>query len=178
MAVKDVTRDAVESALAEFRRTNLQAMLERYGGGPSTKWYVQDGNLLYDQKLVVRAAHVLQGLGDLYPWGPGSFDAAQALSLLDRLDYRVVSKLSPTNANLEGPSATEPLARWLPPGRYHPPRSRMAKRRRGLRRSVGPHGSLELRGWEEPLPRSSTRFMRAIHPLLSSTSSSFDRTPG
>ena len=113
MAVKDVTRDAVESALAEFRRTNLQAMLERYGGGPSTKWYVQDGNLLYDQKLVVRAAHVLQGLGDLYPRGPGSFDAAQALSLLDRLDYRVVSKLSPTNANLEGPSATEPLARWL-----------------------------------------------------------------
>ena len=112
-SVKDVTRDAVESALAEFRRTNLQAMLERYGGGPSTKWYVQDGNLLYDQKLVVRAAHVLQGLGDLYPRGPGSFDAAQALSLLDRLDYRVVSKLSPTNANLEGPSATEPLARWL-----------------------------------------------------------------
>ena len=56
---------------------------------------------------------MLQGLGDLYPRGPGSFNADQARSLLRRLGYRVVSKLSPTNENLEGPSATEPLARWL-----------------------------------------------------------------
>ena len=55
MAVKDVTKDAVESALEEFRRTTLKAMLDKYGGGPATKWYVQVGGLLYDQKLVVRA---------------------------------------------------------------------------------------------------------------------------
>ena len=113
MAVKDVTQDAVESALEEFHRTNLRAMLEKYGGGPSTKWYVEVGNILYDQKLVVRAAHVIQGLGELYPRGPGSFDAGQARRLLERLDYRVVSKLSPTHANLEGLSAIKPLARWL-----------------------------------------------------------------
>ena len=113
MAVKDVTRNAVESALAEFRLTSREAMLDRYGGGRSTKWYLQAGNWRYDQKLVVRAAHVLQGLGDLPPRGSGSFDAGQARSLLERLDYRIVSKLSSTNANLEEPNATEPLARWL-----------------------------------------------------------------
>ena len=114
MAVKDVTKASVESALEEFRRTGLQAMLERYGGGPSTKWYVQVEDLLYDQKLVVRAAHVIQGLGDLYPRGPGSFDAGQARSLLERrLHYRVVPKLSQTNENLQGQSAVKPLARWL-----------------------------------------------------------------
>ena len=113
MAVKDVTKASVESALEEFRRTGLQAMLERYGGGPSTNWYVQVDHLLYDQKLVVRAAHVIQGLGDLYPRGPGSFDAGQARRLLKRLGYRVVRKLSPTIENLRGPSALKPLSRWL-----------------------------------------------------------------
>jgi len=113
MAVKDVTKNSVESALDEFRRTTLGTMLGRYGGGPSTKWYVQVGNRLYDQKLVVRAAHVLQGLGDLQPRGPVPLDAGQARGLLERLGYRVVSRLSPTDENLEGPSATEPLARWL-----------------------------------------------------------------
>ena len=87
MAVKDVTKPSVEAALEEFRHTGLQAMLETYGGRPSTKWYVQVDDLLYDQKLVVRAAHVIQGLGHLYPRGPGSFDAGQARSLLERLHY-------------------------------------------------------------------------------------------
>ncbi|MDE0460217.1 MAG: hypothetical protein OXI15_23255 [Chromatiales bacterium] len=113
MAVKDVTKNSVESALEEFRRTTLEAMLDEYGGGPATKWYVQVDSRLYDQKLVVRAAHRLQGLGDLYPRGPGSFNADQARNLLKRLGYRVVSRVSPTNENLGGPSATEPLARWL-----------------------------------------------------------------
>ena len=113
MAVKDVTKTSVESALEEFRHTCRQAMLERYGGGPSTRWYVQVDHLLYDQKLVVRAAHVIQGLGHLYPRGPGSFDAGQARRLLKRLGYRVVRKLSPTIENLRGPSALKPLARWL-----------------------------------------------------------------
>ena len=113
MAVNAVTKASVQSALEQFRRTGLQAMLERYGGGPSTRWYVRVDHLLYDQKLVVRAAHVIQGLGDLSPRGPGSFDAGQARSLLVRLGYRVVPKLSQTNENLRGPSAVKPLARWL-----------------------------------------------------------------
>ena len=113
MAVKDVTVDRVEAAIEEFHRTGLEAMLEKYGGGPSTKWYLDVGSSRYDQKLVVRAAHVLQGLGDLPPLIPGDFTAGQSRHRLERLGYRVVPKLSQTDANLEGPSAIEPLARWL-----------------------------------------------------------------
>ena len=113
MAVKAVTRDGVEAAIEEFRRTGLEAMLEKYGGGPSTKWYLEVGTSRYDQKLVVRAAHVLQGLGDLPPLVPGDFTAGQSRHRWERLGYRVVPKLSQTNENLEGPSATEPLSRWL-----------------------------------------------------------------
>ena len=113
MAVKDVTTDGVEAAIEEFRRTGLDAMLEKYGGGPSTKWYLEVGSARYDQKLVVRAAHVLQGLGNLPPLVPGDFTAGHSRHRLERLGYRVVPKLSQTDENLEGPSAIEPLARWL-----------------------------------------------------------------
>ena len=113
MAVKDVTRDGVEAALEEFHRTGLEAMLEEYGGGPSTKWYLEVGNSRYDQKLVVRAAHVLQGLGPLPPLVPGDFTAGHARHRLERLGYRVIPKLSQTDEHLEGTSATAPLSRWL-----------------------------------------------------------------
>ena len=44
MAVKDVTGAGVETALEEFRRIRLDAMLEKYGGRPSTRWYVEVGS--------------------------------------------------------------------------------------------------------------------------------------
>ena len=78
MAVKDVTMAGVETALEEFRRIGLDAMLENYGGRPSTRWYVEVGSRQYDQKVLVRAAHVRQGLGELPPRGPGRFNAGQA----------------------------------------------------------------------------------------------------
>ena len=58
MAVRDITRTGVESAIEEFRRIGLDAMLEEYGGGPSRDWYAEVGDRVYDQKLLVRAAHV------------------------------------------------------------------------------------------------------------------------
>ena len=113
MAVKGVTEEGVEAAIEEFRRTGLEAMLEKYGGGPSTKWYLEVGSSRYDQKLVVRAAHVLQGLGPLPSLVPGDFTADHSRRRLERFGYRVVPKLSQSDENLEGPSATEPLSRWL-----------------------------------------------------------------
>ena len=95
MAVRDVTRDSVESALAEFRRIGPDAMLKKYGGERSTRYYVLDGDRGFDQKLVVRAAHVHQDLGELPPRGPGWFNAGQAHGLLKRLKFLVVDKLSP-----------------------------------------------------------------------------------
>ena len=93
MAVKDVTTEGVEAALEEFRRIGLDAMLEKYGGGRSTRWYVEVGTRRYDQKVLVRAAHVHQGLGDLPPRGPGRSNAGQARGHIEgRLGYRVVEK--------------------------------------------------------------------------------------
>ena len=67
MAVKDIGKDAVEYAVAEFARLRQRAMLEKYGGGASKKWYLKIDNHHYDQKLIIRAAHVHQGLGELAP---------------------------------------------------------------------------------------------------------------
>ena len=96
MAVRDVTRDSVESALDEFRRIGTDAMLKKYGGARATRYYVRDGDGDFDQKLVVRAAHVHQGLRPLPPRGRGWFNAGQARGLLKRLGYRVVDKRSPS----------------------------------------------------------------------------------
>ena len=66
-------------------------MLENYGGGPSTRWYVEVGSRQYDQNVLVRAAHVNQGLGDLPPRGPGRFNVGQA-----RRQARVGRGLTPS----------------------------------------------------------------------------------
>ena len=113
MAVHDISRTGVESALEEFHRVGLGAMLEEYHGGRSRDWYAEVGNWVYDQKLLVRAAHVHQGLGYLPPRGPGRFNARQATTRLKSLDYRIVGRREATDANLQGPKATEPLMQWL-----------------------------------------------------------------
>ena len=97
MAVRDVTRDSVESAIDEFRRIGTDAMLKKYGGARATRYYVRDGGGDFDQKLVVRAAHVHQDLGELPPRGPGWFNARQAYDLLDRLGFTLVDKRSPSD---------------------------------------------------------------------------------
>ena len=91
MAVIDVTRKGVESALEEFRCIGLDAMLERYGGGPSTRWYVEVADRRFDQKVLLRAAHVHEGLGELAPRGPGPFKARDARRHFEfTLGFRVV----------------------------------------------------------------------------------------
>ena len=86
-----MTKRAVESALDEFRRIGLDAMLERYGGGPSTRWYVEVGGRHFDQKVLLRAAHEHEGLGELPPRGPGRFKSRDARRhLAGTLGYSVV----------------------------------------------------------------------------------------
>ena len=114
MAVTDITRKGVDLALQEFSRIGLDAMIEKYGGGRSTKWYVEAGNWRYDQKLIARAAHVHEGFGELPPLGPGRFHANESRrQLRDVLGYSVVERMKVTKGNLASPHATEPLARWL-----------------------------------------------------------------
>lgn len=96
MALKDVTRNGVDQALDEFDRIQLDGMIEKYGGGGSTKWYIKrldhrsGQKRVYDQKVIVRAAHQHDGFGPL-PAGPGTFTAGQARRQLKRLGYPVVA---------------------------------------------------------------------------------------
>ncbi len=51
MALKDIThRDMVESAIKELDDLGRDAMLKKYGGARSTRWYVLFEDKYYDQK--------------------------------------------------------------------------------------------------------------------------------
>ena len=89
MAFQDISRAAVDLALRRFDLLGRDRVLELYGGGRSTRWYIRHQGKHYDQKLVLRAAHELSGLGDLPP-GPGTFTAGDARKLLNRLGFKVV----------------------------------------------------------------------------------------
>ena len=89
MALHAITGEAVTEALRQFDREGRDAMLERYGGGLSTRWYIRHAGKHYDQKLVLRAAHEISGQGALPP-GPGTFTARQARRFLNRLGFEVV----------------------------------------------------------------------------------------
>ncbi len=89
MSYNDVVRKSVEEAIRKFDQRGKDAMLKKYGRGASTRWYVCYRGRLYDQKLLLRAAHELQGLGRL-PSGPGTFKAGQARQHLKSLGFDVV----------------------------------------------------------------------------------------
>ena len=109
MAVKDIGKRAVEVAIEEYGRIHREAMLEKYGGGPSRKWYLKVGDRLCDQKLIVRAAHVHQGLGELAPAGKVQFHARAAKRQLERLGYSVVARLnsSETSCPVQPPRSSD-----------------------------------------------------------------------
>ena len=113
MAVSEITKPGVDWALEEFRRIGLAAMLKEYGGRASTRWYVKVGHRHFDQKVLLRAAHRREGLGDLPPQGPGRFNAAAARRHLTGLRYHVVEKQQATREDLATPEATAPIMRWL-----------------------------------------------------------------
>ena len=87
MPLRDVTREGVEMALREFDRIGQDAMLAKYGGRPSTRWHIEHEGNYYDQKLVLRAAHQLQGLGSILP-GRGTFTSLQSRRHAKQLGFR------------------------------------------------------------------------------------------
>lgn len=95
MSIKDITEKMVLSAIAEFDQTGRDAMLAKYSSGPSgrsTRWYVQHNGEYYDQKLILRAAHQLGGLGSIPP-GRGTFKANEARKQLRSLGFKIGEKL-------------------------------------------------------------------------------------
>ena len=101
MPLRDVTKDGVESAIREFDRLCLDGMLQKYSGGKSTKWYIERRGKKYDQKLVLRAAHELQGLGPLPP-GSGTFTASEARRHLRKLGYQLVASSGHADGRNDG----------------------------------------------------------------------------
>lgn len=87
--LRDISKEAVDLALRQFDLLGKDRMLELYGGGHSTRWYIRHNGKHYDQKLVLRAAHALSGLGALPP-GPETFTAGDARRWLNRLGFKVV----------------------------------------------------------------------------------------
>ena len=79
------------SAIKEFDQIGRDAMLVKYSGGKSTRWYIQHNGEYYDQKLILRAAHQLGGLGPLPP-GRGTFKANEARKQLGRLGFTIGEK--------------------------------------------------------------------------------------
>ena len=113
MPLADITNSGLDSALDEFHRIGLDAMLAKYSGSPSTEWFVQLGNWVYDPHLLLRAAHVSQGLGPLPSSGPKTLTSAQSTCHLEKLGCDLVGRLTGSTSNLASSRATEPLMRWL-----------------------------------------------------------------
>ena len=88
MALRDICRDSVIKAIEQYDEIGCFNMLNKYGGKLSTRWYIHYNGKKYDQKLICRAAHSLQGLGPLPP-GRGTFTAGQAKPKLEALGFEV-----------------------------------------------------------------------------------------
>ena len=86
MTLRNISRKFVIKAIEQFDELGLEEMLVKYDGGPSTKWYINYNGEYYDQKLICRAAHKLQGLGRLLVY---SFKAGQARRKLAALGFDV-----------------------------------------------------------------------------------------
>ena len=85
MALKDIRRESVIKAIKKFDKIGQDRMLAEYDGKRSTRWYILYKGKRYVKKLICRAAHCLQGLGDL-----GDFKARDARHKLAKLGFDVV----------------------------------------------------------------------------------------
>lgn len=108
MSLRDVTREGVEKALREFDDIGRDAMLDKYGGRAATRWHIEHEGNYYDQKLVLRAAHQLQGLGSI-PLGHGAFTALQGRKHVKKLGFRGTGQIQ--MQDLPAPLQTKIVAR-------------------------------------------------------------------
>ena len=90
VALKDIDKQMVEASIKQFDCLGREGMLARNSGGRSRRWHVYFNYRYYDQKLLLRGAHELGGLGSL-PSGRGTFKAVRARKHLKCLGFRVVS---------------------------------------------------------------------------------------
>ena len=76
MSYRDVTREAVLSALAEFDKLGRAEFLSRYGYGEAVGYYVVHEGRRFDSKAIVGAAHGF--LTGRKPLPPSAFSGGAA----------------------------------------------------------------------------------------------------
>ena len=84
MEFEHIGRKHVLAAMKEFDSKGLEAMLVKYRGGRSVKWYLCFEGRRYDQKLILRAAHAHAGGTSIL-----KFTAGDSRIHFARLQFRV-----------------------------------------------------------------------------------------
>ena len=96
MAKKDVTRDDVLKAIAEFDELGQDAFLDKYGMGKATGYLLHYGGREYDSKAILAAAHGFHS--GFPPLTSGEFYGGEndAVKYLRRLGFVVPPTREPT----------------------------------------------------------------------------------
>lgn len=89
MAIKDITKEAVEKAISEYDDRGSEAMFSEYGGGPSRTYHLEYGGKYYPQKLIVRVAHRFMTGQFLKARGDGA-SATKTRRHLDKLGFTII----------------------------------------------------------------------------------------
>jgi len=102
MTLKDITRDAVLAAIAEYDQVGREAFLDRYGFDHARQYVLTQGGRTYDSKAIVGAAHGYLPGGTLLAAGQFSGGEATVGRLLRRLGFTVQVGQELTAERLEG----------------------------------------------------------------------------
>lgn len=87
---KEITREAVLSAIAEHDQLGQDAFLDRYGFRPARSYFLIHNGRTYDSKAIVGVAH--RYVGDRQPLKPDQFSGGEATvgRLLRRLGFNLL----------------------------------------------------------------------------------------
>jgi 5-methylcytosine-specific restriction enzyme A len=92
MALVDISREAVLTAINEFDRVGRKAFLEKYGFEPSRRYRIRHDGQLYDSKAISGAAHAhLPGQSPLKA-SEFSGGVEHAVGVLRRLGFEVIDE--------------------------------------------------------------------------------------
>lgn len=92
MGLSNLTKAAIESALAEFDEIGREAFLDKYGFKEARAYFIERGGKRYDSKAIAGAAHGY-ARSDLGPLQPIQFNGGEATvkPVMERLGFSVVN---------------------------------------------------------------------------------------
>lgn len=107
MALEDISRPAILSAIKEFDRIGRIPFLEKYHFGLAREYFLLRDGKKYDSKAIVGAAHGFQ-MPTEGPLGPGKFSGGRETvgKLLEELGFEVTGPNRTTAVNNRNPNWT------------------------------------------------------------------------